>query len=158
MNIFNTCSFAMSPNCNVSKLFGFFQSYGCPHAAHHQPHMLFCLASMVGGHPPPQEVLHWKQIAMLTDTSERHGSSSFCFSYHMPEEVSVLPHHTVGLEVSRLHVFQHLVLNFSTTVLVHCGMSSFCNQSSLHNLAMPWKASYQTSVIHLRTTTAKSSL
>ena len=38
-----TCSFAVSPNCKISSLFGFLQSYGCPRAPHHQPLTLCCL-------------------------------------------------------------------------------------------------------------------
>ena len=106
-----TCSFAMSPHRNVSSLFGFLQSHGCPHAPHHQPttHAVSLSSSSMVGGDPPEGVAQWEQLAMFTDISERDGSSSFCFSHLRSGEVRALPHDILGVDVSRLHVLQHLV-------------------------------------------------
>ena len=72
--------------------------------------------SMVGGHTP-QECSIGEQLTMLTDTSERDGSSPFFFSYHMPAEIRALPHDTFGVDVSHIHVFQHLAPKCTNTIL-----------------------------------------
>ena len=149
----------MSPNCNVSSLFGFQPSYGwphAPHAPHHRPLMLSSF-SMAGGHPP-HEVCHSEQLTMLTNISERDGSSSFCFSCHVLEEVRALPHFVEGVFVSRLSASSStgspILPNF---FFLHCGMSSSSYPSSPRTFAMPLKALYKTSVIRLCTTTFPSS-
>ena len=70
----STSSFAVSSNCTVNSLFGFLQSYSCPHAAHHQPLMLFFFR------------------LVLTKICECDGPSCFRPTNHMPEKFRVVPH------------------------------------------------------------------
>ena len=105
-------------NGNVNRLLGFLQLYGCPHARHHQPLMpiFFRLSPwLVDAHR--RKILGWEQLTILVDVSERDGSSSFCFSFHMPEDIPVLPHDVVGVDMSRHHIFQHLVPNSAHNLL-----------------------------------------
>ena len=103
-----TCSFAVSPNCKVRSLFGFLQSYGCPHAPHHQPLTLCCLRLCLHGwwtlHPKRSST---RDNPQCSQTCGSDGSSSFCFSYHMPEEVRALPlltpHAHLGTKGARNH-------------------------------------------------------
>ena len=83
--------------------------------------------SMVGGNPP-QEVFHEEPHTMLRNVCEKDGSSSFCFSHHMPEKVRALAHQHL----------KHLVRMFTDNF--HCGVSSSSNSPSLHTSAMPLKA------------------
>ena len=103
-----TCSFVVSPNCKVCSLFGFLQSHGCARTPHHHSDGSFCALLHGSGHQP-QEVFHTEQLTMLTNVCESDGSSSFCFFYHVPEEVRALSHDISCVDGSRLNFFKYLV-------------------------------------------------
>ena len=59
-------------------------------------------------------------VCLSLGTTYNCGTSSFCFSHHMPDMLSE--------NVACLHMFKTLVPNVpKKTVLVHCGISSSAN-------------------------------
>ena len=80
-------------------------------------------SSMVGGHPS-REFFHWEQLTIPTNVCERDGSSSFCLSSHVPDELRALQHDIFHKDVARLHILKHLVPCVPIPFLVHCGTSS----------------------------------
>ena len=75
--------------------------------------------SVIGGHPP-REVLHWEQLAVLADTSERN-CSSFRLTNHMSRK-SVLLHVILFTITLRTSSSSNTWLQLSPIALVvHCG-------------------------------------
>ena len=105
-------------------------------------HCVVKSVSMVGGNPP-QEVFHEEPHTMLRNVCEKDGSSSFCFSHHMPEKVRALQHDVFGEDDAHQNL-KHLVRMFTDNF--HCGVSSSSNSPSLHTSAMPLKTLHRTVV------------
>ena len=110
---------------------------------------------MVGGHHHKKSSTGNKVQCSLAHTSESDGAPFFCFCHHVSEEIRALANLIFSADVSRFHLFQHLVPSMTQNFLRPVQQSFAASKPlSLHNFAAKsGKTSLGNSVTHLRTPT-----